>query len=221
MWPGCPDEAPGPVLPMTEVNTILFDVGGVLLTNGWDHEERAAVLAYFSVDRAAYEERHAPANDAWEKGLITADEFLEQTVFFEPRPFTPAEFLARMKAQSKVLPHGALRILGDLRASHKIQLAILNNEARELNDDRIERFLLREYFSAFFSSCYLGLRKPDVRIYRLALDVLHRGAREVIFVDDREENCAAAEDLGIHGIHYRDEAGFRRALEGFGIPLGP
>jgi putative hydrolase of the HAD superfamily len=126
-----------------------------------------------------------------------------------------------MKAQSKVLPHGALRILGDLRASHKVQLAILNNEARELNDDRIERFLLRDYFSAFFSSCYLGLRKPDVRIYRLALDVLHRGAGEVIFVDDREENCAAAEDIGIHGIHYRDEAGFRRALEGFGIPLGP
>ena len=150
MWPRCPNElsspAPRSVLPMTEVNTILFDVGGVLLTNGWDHEERAAVLAYFSVDRAAYEERHDPANDAWEKGLITADEFLERTVFFEPRPFTPADFLARMKAQSKVLPHGALRILGDLRASHKVQLAILNNEARELNDYRIETFSVERVF---------------------------------------------------------------------------
>ena len=202
---------------MAEVNTILFDVGGVLLTNGWDHEERAAVLAHFSVDRAAYEARHAPANDAWEKGFITAEEFLRQTVFFEPRSFTPAEFLARMKAQSKVLPHGALRILQDLRASQEIQLAILNNEARELNDYRIESFLLKEYFSAFFSSCYLGLRKPDPKIYRLALDVLHCGAEQAVFVDDREENCAAAEALGIHAIHYQDEAQFRHALEEIGV----
>jgi putative hydrolase of the HAD superfamily len=202
---------------MAELNTILFDVGGVLLTNGWDHEERAAVLAHFSVDRAAYEERHAPANDAWERGLITADEFLQETVFFEPRSFTPSEFLARMKAQSKVLPHGALRILGDLRASPGIHLAILNNEARELNDYRIESFQLKKYFSSFFSSCYLGLRKPEAKIYRLALDVLHCGAEEAVFVDDREENCAAAEAVGIHGILYQDEAQCRHALAELGI----
>jgi putative hydrolase of the HAD superfamily len=201
------------------MNTILFDIGGVLLTNGWDQEERAAVLAHFSLDRAAYEERHAPANDAWEKGLITANEFLARTVFFEPRSFTPAEFLAQMKAQSKVLPHGALSLVRDLRASDEMQLAVLSNESRELNDYRIERFRLRESFSAFFSSCYLGLRKPDAKIYRLALDVLHRGAAEVIFIDDREENCAVPEALGIHAIHYRDEAQCRRALEELGVRM--
>jgi putative hydrolase of the HAD superfamily len=212
--------APRSVLPMTEVNTILFDVGGVLLTNGWDHEERAAVLAYFSVDRAAYEERHAPANDAWEKGLITADEFLEQTVFFEPRPFTPAEFLARMKAQSKVLPHGALRILGDLRASHKIQLAILNNEARELNDDRIERFLLREYFSAFFSSCYLGLRKPGAEIYTKALKITQREPAETILIDDRGLNLECARELGMNTILFRNVSQLQEDLNRFGVTAG-
>jgi putative hydrolase of the HAD superfamily len=205
---------------MGAVKTILFDVGGVLLTNGWDHAERAAVLAHFSLDREAYEARHAQANDLWEKGLITADEFLKETVFFEPRPFTAAEFLEQMKAQSKVLPQGALGILQELRASQNIQLAILNNEAKELDDFRIDRFQLQKYFSAFFSSCYLGLRKPDAKIYRLALEVLHRRAEEVIFVDDREENCAAARNLGIHGILYRGEAQFRSSLEELGIRAG-
>jgi putative hydrolase of the HAD superfamily len=205
------------VLPMAEVNTILFDVGGVLLTNGWDHEERAAVLAHFSVDRAAYEARHAPANDAWEKGFITAEEFLRQTVFFEPRSFTPAEFLARMKAQSKVLPHGALRILQDLRASREIQLAILNNEARELNDYRIESFLLKEYFSAFFSSCYLGLRKPNVEIYKLALKITQREPSECVMIDDRGLNLETAKELGMHTIQVKSFAHMKSDLEKLNI----
>jgi putative hydrolase of the HAD superfamily len=205
---------------MAKMKTILFDIGGVLLTNGWDHEERSAVLAHFSLDRAAYEERHEAANDVWEKGLITAEEFLERTVFFKPRPFTPAEFLAQMRAQSKVLPHSALGILQDLRAFQGVQLAVLSNESRELNEYRIERFALRDYFTAFFSSCYIGLRKPDPKIYRLALDVLQHRADEVIFVDDREENCAAAEAVGIRGIRYQGEAQLRQALEDLGIQTG-
>ena len=92
-----------------------------------------------------------------------------------------------------MLPHGAIRILQELAASEEVQLAILNNEARELNDYRIERFRLGSYFDVFLSSCYLGLRKPDAKIYRLALDVLHREPEEVVFIDDREGNCAAAE----------------------------
>jgi putative hydrolase of the HAD superfamily len=96
----------------------------------------------------------------------------------------------------------------------------LNNEASELNDYRIERFGLRDYFNAFFSSCYLGLRKPDVKIYRLALDVLQRSAAEAIFVDDREENCAAAEAAGIRGIRYQNEAQLRGVLEDLGIRTG-
>lgn len=205
---------------MAEISTILFDVGGVLLTNGWDHEERTAVLQHFSVDRAAFEQRHELANDAWEKGFMTAEQYLARTVFFEPRPFTPGEFLEEIKVQSKVLPHGAIRILGELRTSEELELVVLNNESRELNDYRIEQFALGDYFDSFFSSCYVGLRKPDTKIFELALDVLQRNADEVAFVDDRQGNCEAAADLGIHAIHYQDEAQFARELERLGIPAG-
>ena len=205
---------------MVEISTILWDVGGVLLTNGWDHLERAAVLEQFGLDSAPFEQRHEIANDPWEKGLMTAEQYLLQTVFYEPRPFTPAAFLQAMKERSVLLPHGAMRILQELAASEEVELAMLNNEARELNDYRIERFELGRYFDVFLCSCYVGLRKPDPKFFELALDVLQRDAEEVAFIDDREGNCEAAEALGIHAIHYQDETQCVQALERLGLDAG-
>jgi putative hydrolase of the HAD superfamily len=205
---------------MAEISTILWDVGGVLLTNGWDHIERAAVLQQFALDSAAFEQRHELANDPWEKGLMTAEQYLLQTVFYEPRPFTPAAFLQAILDRSVLLPNGAMRILQELAASEEVELAILNNEARELNDYRIERFELGRYFDVFLSSCYLGLRKPDPKIFELALDVLQRDPEEVAFIDDRAGNCAAAQALGIHAITYQNEAQCAQALELLGLDSG-
>src|SRR6204780_401794 len=205
---------------MAEISTVLWDVGGVLLTNGWDRTERAAVLEQFGVDGVAFEQRHEIANDPWEKGLMTAEQYLLKTVFYEPRPFPPGAFLQAMRERSVWLPHGAIRILQGLAASEEVELAILNNEARELNDYRIERFEFGRYFDVFLSSCYLGLRKPDARIFDLALDVLQRDPEEVAFIDDRPGNCAAAEALGIHAIHYQDESQCAQALERLGLGSG-
>jgi putative hydrolase of the HAD superfamily len=202
---------------MAEISAMLFDVGGVLLTNGWDHVEREAVLSHFSVDRAAYEARHELANDAWEKGFMTAEQFLQRTVFFEPRPFTPPEFLEEVKAQSRVLDSSAFRVLDELRASGRLKLMVLNNESRELNNYRIERFELHRYFDGFLSSCYLGMRKPDPKMFLLALDVLQRKPGEVAFVDDRQQNCAAARGVGMHAIQYQDQDQFVKELERLGV----
>lgn len=204
---------------MEKIQVVLFDVGGVLLTNGWDHEERATVLKHFLVDPAAYQQRHEPADDEWEKGLITAEQFLKRTVFFEHRSFTAAEFLDRMKAQSRLLDHGAMGVLSKLRAAGDVKLAILNNEGRELNDYRIAKFGLTQYFDAFLSSCYLGLRKPDQKIFRVALEVLQANAAETVFIDDREENCSAAASLGIHAIQYSDPRQLSHELSEVGVRL--
>jgi putative hydrolase of the HAD superfamily len=202
---------------LAEISAIFFDVGGVLLTNGWDHVERSAVLGHFAVDRAAYESRHELANDAWEKGFMTAEQFLQRTVFFEPRSFTPVEFLDEVKAQSRLLDSGAIGILGELRASERLKLMVLNNESRELNDYRIERFQLHRYFDGFLSSCYLGMRKPDPKMFSLALQVIQRPPGETAFVDDRQENCDAAQSVGIHAIRYQNPAQFAKDLDRLGV----
>ncbi len=204
---------------MSDISTILWDVGGVLLTNGWDHKERAAVLSHFNIDRAQFEERHPEANDLWEKGVITVEEYLHRTVFWEPREFTPEEFVAGMKAESRLLPDSGIGVLERLAASEKVDLGMLNNEARELNDYRIEEFGFRGYFDFFFSSCYVGLRKPSAQIYRLALDVLQCEPSEVVFIDDRAGNVEAAAGLGIRAFQYEGSAKLASTLAGLGIEI--
>ncbi|MFT4112710.1 HAD family hydrolase [Silvibacterium sp.] len=207
---------------MSEITTVLWDIGGVLLTNGWDRYSRARVLKQFGVDEEKFEALHPEANDAWEKGFITADEYLRQTVFTETRSFTPAEFLAAMKAESTLLENTALPVLEELAFSSSIGIGMLNNEAKELNDNRIEKFGLHHYFDVFFSSCYVGLRKPEERIYRLALDVLQVEGDSVVFIDDRENNVEVAKSLGIHAIHYKDKSpdDLRAELLKLGLELG-
>jgi putative hydrolase of the HAD superfamily len=187
---------------MDGIGTILWDVGGVLLTNGWDRQQREAVLTHFGLDHADFERRHAEVDQAWEKDEIGADEYLRATVFFEPRHFTQADFLSAVQAQSKMLPDSGIGILRQLAASEEYVLATVNNESRAMNDYRLAKFNLLDDFDAFFSSCYLGLRKPDRKIFQVTLDVLQRDPEEVVFIDDRAENVAAAASLGIHSIRY-------------------
>ena len=204
---------------MATITTILWDVGGVLLTNGWDRKGRAALQAQFGLDHDVFEERHEMSNDAWEKGLITIEEYLRKTVFHEPRNFTPDDFIAAMKAQSQILGDSALGILGNLAASESVFLGMLNNESSELNDYRIDKFGLRNYFKVFLSSCYVGLRKPDTDIFKLALDILQQDGDSVAFVDDRQGNVQAALDVGIHGIRYQGAEQLKVEFGKLGIVL--
>lgn len=198
---------------MSPFDVVLFDVGGVLLTNGWDHGERAAVLAGFHLDIAEFEARHLEPYRAWESGAIPIATYLDQTVFYEPRNFTPAEFLAAICARSKPLPNGALGILQELSASNKCLLGALNNEARETNEYRFRHFGLRDYFQVALSSCYLRLRKPEAAIYHRALEILCRPAERILFIDDRQDNADAAAEAGMKAIRFEGEAALRRELE--------
>jgi len=204
---------------MDGISTILWDIGGVLLTNGWDHQQRDAVLTHFALDHAEFDRRHAEVDQAWERDDIGVDEYLRRTVFYEPRPFTQAEFLDAMRAQSTLLPDSAIGILRQLAASELYVLAAVNNEARAMNEFRLQKFGLLEEFDAFFSSCYLGVRKPDRRIFQIALDVLQRDPEHAVFIDDRAENVAAADSLGIHGIRYQGSEQLIGELLKLGVSL--
>ena len=157
---------------MFPFDVILFDVGGVLLTNGWDHRERAVVLDRFGMDRAAFEARHPEPYRAWEAGAISMRAYLDATVFYEPRAFSHEQLIDAICNQSLPLKNGALGILKELSASNKCLLGALNNEARETNEYRFETFGLHKYLKVALSSCYLGLRKPDMAIFQRALQAI-------------------------------------------------
>ena len=202
---------------MLPFDAILFDVGGVLLTNGWDHRERASVIAQFGLDLAAFEARHPLQNDAWERDAISLDAYLDATVFYEPRSFSKANFFVAMCAQSLPLENGAMGILAELAASGKYRMGVLNNEARATNDYRFERYGIRQQIHVAFSSCYLGLRKPHADIYRRALDILGGPAERKLFIDDRAENAAGAVAAGMKAIRFEGADKLRNDLAALGV----
>jgi putative hydrolase of the HAD superfamily len=202
-----------------EIRAVYWDIGGVLLTNGWDHKERASVLEQFAIPRDEYESRHEEANDRWERGELSDEEFLKQTVFFKERSFTPEQFMQGVREQSKWLPGGAKNVIAALRKNNGLKMAMLNNESGPLNDYRIATFGLVEYFDGFFCSAYLGMRKPEPRMFRSGAAMLHIQPEECAFIDDRDKNCAAAAGVGMHAIQYKGEEALKDALRALGLEL--
>lgn len=198
------------------ITHLFFDIGGVLLTNGWDHAERARAAAKFSLDAAAIEALHAPRTEPLETGALPLDEYLRQVIFTRPRAFTPAEFVAFMQSCSQPLPE-SLALLDDLAAAGRVRLAALNNEGRELNQYRIETFGLARTLSAFCSSCYLGARKPGAEIYRRACGIVHADPKQCGFVDDRRENLESPRALGFRCFQFTSAAALREELKATGL----
>ena len=202
---------------MFPFDVILFDVGGVLLTNGWDTGERALAIERFHLDAPGFEARHHAAYPAWERGAISVKAYLDATVFNQQRPFSHDEFFEFIIAQSKILPDSGLGTLQELVASNKCMVGALNNEARETNKYRFETFGLFLYFKVALSSCYLGLRKPDAAIYQAALDILGRPADRILFIDDRIENVTGAINAGMKAIQFVGEETLRKDLARLGV----
>ena len=153
---------------MFPFDVILFDIGCVLLTNGWDHRERSIVVEQFKLDGDVLEARHAKAFEAWERGELAADEYLDAVVFYEPRSFSSEEFFSAICAQSKELPNGALCILKELAASDKCRIGAVNNEARETHEYRVKTFGLHTLFQYTFTTNNKKKHKPKTRIYQRA-----------------------------------------------------
>jgi putative hydrolase of the HAD superfamily len=205
---------------MAEIRAVFWDIGGVLASNGWDREQRRVVLQQFGIPVDEFEERHELVFGAFERGQMTIDEYLDRTVFSQSQNFTHEQFKAAMFAQSKPIPE-AIEIAREVSATKKYICATLNNESRELNRYRIEQFGLRQIFTVFVSSCYVGMRKPDEAMFRLALDLLQVPAREACMIDDRALNLESTKQLGIHTIEFKSADRLRDQLRELGIEVRP
>jgi putative hydrolase of the HAD superfamily len=201
-----------------EITTLFWDVGGVILTNGWDHNSRAEAAKMFGLDWDEFRERHDLSFPAFDTGQITLNQYLDRTLFYRPRSFSREEFTAFMFAQSKEYPE-TRAVLSDVARTGKYYVATINNEPRELNNYRVEAFGLRKEFQAFFSSCYLGARKPEETIYRIALEVTQRPAESAVFIDDRALNLENPRRLGMHVVHHQNAKQLRADLQALGIKV--
>ena len=200
------------------ITTLFLDVGGVLLTNGWDHHARRRAAKHFKLDWDEMEERHSLNFVIYETDKLTLQEYLGWVVFYQPRPFTRAEFWRFMCAQSKPFVE-MIQLVRRLKTKYGLKIIVLSNEARELNDYRVHKFKLDEFVDAFVSSCLVRLHKPDAAIFRLALDIAMEPVRQIVYIENTAMFVQIAKGLGIHGLLHTDFESTSKKLAALGLRL--
>ncbi len=203
---------------MPKITTLFWDIGGVVLTNGWDRGSRKEASATFHLDWEEFQDRHDLSFPAFDSGQISLNEYLDRTLFYRPRPFSHEEFTAFMFAQSKEYPK-TRAILDKVTKTQKYFVGAINNEPLELNQYRIEAFDLRRNFLVFFSSCYVHARKPEETIFRVALEVTQRPPEQCLFIDDRPLNLESPRKLGMNTILHQGAEQLRLELGKYGVEV--
>ena len=201
-----------------QITTLFLDIGGVLLTNGWDHNIRTRAAEKFSMNYEEMNERHHLTFDTYEEGKLSLDEYLKRVVFYQPRKFTPDEFKAFMYAQPQPYPE-MIELIRGLKTQHSLQVAAVSNEGRELTVYRVQQFKLGTFIDFFVSSCFVHYRKPDEDVYRIALDIAQANPEQVVYIDDRAMFVEVAQGLGIQGIIHTSYQSTSKALDEFGLKI--
>jgi putative hydrolase of the HAD superfamily len=198
------------------ISSLFLDIGGVLLTNGWDRRMRERAAEEFGLNIEEMNERHNLTFDTYERGLLSLDDYLRRVVFYEKRAFTPEQFRAFMFSQSQPLD-GNIDTFRQIADRHDLKVCAISNEGRELAVHRIRAFHLTEFIEIFILSSFVRFRKPDEDIYRLALDIAQATPEHTVYIDDRLLFVEVARGLGLHSIYHEDLDKTLRALEQLGL----
>jgi len=201
------------------ITTLFLDIGGVLLTNGWDRKARQLATQTFHLDQDDVEERHHLTYDTYEEGKLNLDDYLQRVIFCQPRPFSKDDFKSFMLSRSQPIPE-MIELVRSLKSKYHLKTIAVSNEGREINAYRIRTFKLDQLIDTFVSSCFVHYRKPDPDIYHIALDISQSPPSQAAYIDDRSLFVEVASGLGIHGIQHVDAQSTRAQLEQLGLTLG-
>jgi putative hydrolase of the HAD superfamily len=199
-----------------QITTLFLDIGGVLLTDGWAHQARKRAATHFGLEWTEMEDRHHLTFDTYEEGKLTLGEYLDRVVFHRKRRFTRARFRRYMFAQSKPHPE-MIDLVTRLKVRHGLRIAVVSNEARELNSHRIRTFKLTNFVDFFISSCFVHIRKPDEDMFRLALDISQTPAGRILYIENTPMFARVAEGMGIRSVLHTDFSSTRAKLAALGL----
>lgn len=198
------------------ISTLFLDIGGVLLTNGWDRVARSKAAEHFRLDAEELNERHHLTFSIYEEGKLTLDEYLSRVIFYEPKAFSKERFIEFMHSQSAPFP-GAIDFFKSLKKEYGLRVIAVSNEGKELNSFRIREFGLTGLFDVFVSSCFVNKRKPDADIFRMAIDISQADPVQSVYIDDRLLFVEIARTFGLNGLHYRNLETAKEQLRAFGF----
>ncbi|WP_285546988.1 HAD family hydrolase [Dyadobacter frigoris] len=188
--------------PTSEIKALFLDIGGVLISNGWQHQSRYKAIAKFGLKKQEVEARHKLVFVTYESGKITHDEYLDWVIFYEPRTFSKQDFTDFMFTQSVAIA-GSIAFFKEIKQKHQLKVFAVSNEGRELNAYRIKHFKLDELFDGYISSCYVHLHKPDTAMLKLASDISHTAPKNALYIDDGKLLTEIANGMGFQTLHFQ------------------
>lgn len=204
--------------PIQPNRALFVDIGGVLLTNGWDTALRKKAAQAFDLDFIELNERHHLTFADYEEGGITLDEYLKRVVFYRERTFSPEVFKNFILEQARAFPE-MLQLVKSLKQAYGLKIVTISNEGRELMLDRVRRFQLDAVIDVFIVSCFVHERKPDFSVYQMALDISQVPPEAAIYIEDREMFVQVARSMGYQAIHHVSFEDTRAALASLGLSV--
>ena len=198
----------------TAIACLFVDVGGVLLTNGWDHHARRRAAKNFNLPWAEMEERHRLVFETHEEGKLTFEEYLGWVVFYQRRSFTRAQFRRFMFTQSK--PYSKMiDLVAQLKIQYGLKIAVVSNESREVNAYRIRKFTDRFVDTLFPPASSTSAS----RCGNLSVGAGYCPApvQQVVYIENTPMFVQIAEGLGIRSILHTDYKSTCAKLASFGL----
>jgi 2-haloacid dehalogenase len=209
---------PASAEPSRAVDTVVFDLGGVLLD--WDprHLYRKLIddpdeLADFLARICTAEWHHA--HDLGVPILESCRELAREHPEYAELIMAWAERGEEMIAGQI---DGTVEVLADLSRAGVRCLALSNMEA-ETFPLRRERFAFMRYFSGCVISGLEGVAKPDPAILKLLLTRYQLDPARTVFIDDKPDNITAAKQVGLTAIRFADPGQLRGDLGALGLPV--
>ncbi|MFH0860092.1 MAG: HAD family phosphatase [Candidatus Altiarchaeota archaeon] len=199
------------------IKTLIFDLGGVLFSNGTGAAVKLISEGYSIDEDKVSSVLRGELGNSYRRGELNFDEFWEKAKSAWNCDADPDE-LARIWDGCFVINDSVSDIIGRLNREGYELLYLSNNRVGTVSFLEGRYDFLRMFKDGVFSFD-VGFIKPDPRIYRALLEKTSSRPEECVFIDDKAENLKPAEKLGMRTIHFGEDTDITDELNRLGVGL--
>ena len=198
-----------------KIETIFFDVGGVILVDFIDRKIIDLAKKY-QKDPAKLLKSKAEHRPLADLGKISDPQFWKNILDDNGIKATEDDWVFDSYMQPI---DGVLDIIKSLKRNG-YRIAILSNDSKEMSAERRQKYQFDSIFNDVIISSEHGVIKPSPEIYRIALKRMQSLPENCIFVDDRQENLNTAAEMGIHTILFQNAEQLKNEMFRLGVNIG-
>lgn len=199
------------------IKHIIFDLGGVVVPEE-NEEMRKSMSAVLGMPFSAYIKRYLKFAHKATKGKIGLYDIYKRVVKDNNLKISAKKILELdLKLYKKYRQKPRKEMISFIKKLKKrYSVVCLTNTELEIAEIHRKTGLYKIFDKAFVST-EIGMRKPNINIYRKTLKDLKAKPRECVFIDDKKPNITAAKRLGMHGFVYKNYNKLKKDLKRISI----